>query len=575
MDKKTKHTTTLQNSTVNHIQTISSPFSETEQHNLVANKIFNMTYSLSSKIVNLWENYFFNPSILNNNIHLDDEKHKQQEYDRLYDEYLMIKGITAEDDEEDDYYHDSKISIDNKIAMLKIKNILLKAFNIIDIDITNSEIKQAISHAYFICYDKKVKKLYEDDKAELSDKKDDTLFRQKRKEIYDLFLKYSKQPFIQHEIGKLIYKYEFINRHLIFNGPPFNKEEYKILNERLNNLDDYEEFFKQLNVNSTKNYSLSDRKRLGISHQTTIYDLYSISTSSRSLTDQKGKGYILEENQVSEMLTTEKHLLMQPINLTTPDNCKVQLSYYVGEYKGREIIYLERVYYNPIDTDKNIQTYSFGFFLGDVNINHKHFVNLIRADINPHDNHYNKIENNAFLSMNKQKTDFDKFDANIKYNVNQSIPSYYNDEQSKKRKLEKQNKEIENGKIIPEKDKIRFKTYNAHIHINSRISSIIFPGAPGIDAVIIPETNVFNYSYNDLDKQSKNIKFRNREEIEDFINKMSMQEVNRFEKMYSILKNITHTSTNNVLWNGFNQYESIRKIYREHLNCLDVEEQEY
>lgn len=530
--------------------------------------------TVSSQIVKILDYHLFTPNVV-------EEIKTHAVASRIKD---LAQANTPYTPNEQD---DTNIDVNTRTALQRIKNVLDK-YAIVDGNITNVELSKYIKSAYFIHYSKIIHNNL------VLDNKDTN------NQVYNIFMKYQKQPSLQHIIGKIIYKEEIINKVFIFNGPPYTQKGENILNERLNNLNKYKRYLKNLNLNASRNYSFIDKNQLGLSYDTTIEDILNSITSSRSLTNQTSKIYVLGHTQLQDMLNTKKYLLCKPFYEQSQDKCLVRLSYYIGIYKDSPILFLERIYYDPFNRVEISPSYSFGFFAGDLKGDHQHYVNLLRTDSNFNSyfsnshydqdtqlevekfqtNHYNKLESNQPLN-NKSYKQHNIFDANVDYKIKNTEASYHHSEETKLKDLI--NEMITNGKDVNAEmkdymDKVgegketEYKTniylYKTHIHINSDVYSTIFAGAPGTDAINVANKNVFNKSYNDLYKYSKEHNIRDREDLVDFINRMSIEEVPDFEHLVKLMKNITKTTSNeNVICKDAKTVNEVTNLNQS--PCLD------
>ena len=396
------------------------------------------------------------------------------------------------------------------------------------IDVYNSENRKYVEayllKSFYTFYDIKINNI-------LSQKNKD------KQQIYEYFTQYKNFPKIQHEIGKIIYKHELTKGEIFPVSIPLNDQADKILQERLKNLDKYAQFMKNisakdLNNNVNKVYNAKYGENIGITNQLTVADIRNFSTTSKL--NQDGCMFVFDKNQVEDLLNTEKSLLCRPIYTLHRGNHIVRSSYYLGKYKNQDILFCERIFY-PADFN-GACSYSFGFFAGG---NSKDFVFLTRADYNVEHSHFDKLISGVEPNCKKTYESYDKFDANLKYTINNVSPanSYYNIENNK---IQKENalKDCELKATDP------VHVYKAHIHITDDIYSILFPTrANHADAIIMPEKNVFNKSFKDLFEYSKSHNVRDREDLYDFFNRVSHKTVPDFEHLVKLMKNITKTTS--------------------------------
>lgn len=397
----------------------------------------------------------------------------------------------------------------------------------IDPNSTNEQLKQVILNAYSISYENKINKLLISDQNDAQNK------------VYEIFNQFKNFPLIQHEIGKIIYKKEIENNNEIFSIKiPFNKKANDILQERLRNFDKYTKFAKTIDFKDNKKsfnkvYNLKYGENIGINEDLTVADIKNNSATKKL--NQDGHTYIFDKNEVEELLNIEKKLLIKPTYVLHRVDHIVKTSYYIGKYKNQDILFCERIFY-PVDLNSTC-SYSFGFFArGKL----KDFIFLTRVDYDVDHSHFDKLINGVEPNCEKEYSPYDKFDANLKYNIKYHPfnYSYYNVEQEK---LENQQKLQNSGEKIEDPVFV----YKSHIHIADQIYSVLFPNrANHADAVIIPNKNVFNKSYQELYDYSKNHNFRDREDICDFFNRTSHETVPDFEHLVKLMKNITKTTSN-------------------------------
>lgn len=407
-----------------------------------------------------------------------------------------------------------------------IKDFLTAKYNM-PRDLTNKQVNKLVLDSYYYTYEAKIQKLHSSNTTNKNDM------------VFSIFEHFKNFPAIQHQIGKIIYKEEISNCAEIFSIQiPLSKNAHDILQERLKNIDKYAKFAKTIKFNGSQNaknkiYNVKYGNNIGIIDDVLIADIKNNSITKKL--NQDGHAYIFEKNEVADLLNTKKILVTKPIYALHRIDHIVKTSYYIGEYKGQDILFCERIFYS---NDMNSAcSYSFGFYPGG---NLKDFVFLTRADYNVEHSHFDKLISGIEPNCEKTYEPYDKFDANINYNIRDVLPnnSYYNVEDQK---LIAEAQMLEAG--IPVENPT--KVYKAHIHMSDSIYSILFPTrANHADAVIIPNKNVFNKSYKDLYNYAKNHDFRDREDYFDFFNRTSHETVPDFEHLVKLMKNITKTTSN-------------------------------
>ena len=388
---------------------------------------------------------------------------------------------------------------------------------------TEKEVQDIILDAYYDYFDQRIEIYLSKDSEDMN------------KKVYGLFKCYSDYPLIQHQVGKVIYKQEINRGDEIYPITiPLCAEADNILQERIKHFNSYHKFAKivtlpQVKGSKDKNYNVKHGNNLGIQDNLIVADI-----KKTSLTDklnQDGHSFVFDRNQVNELLNLNKTLLTRPIYVFHRGQNIVKTSYYVGDYNGQNMLFCERIFY-PLDF-KETSSYSFGFFAGG---NTRNFVFLTRADYGVHHSHFDKLIAGVDTNAKKIYEPFDKFDSNLKYKVI-DVPrqnSYYSIENSL---LEQE----ERGKYSENPVRV----HPAHIHFTDEVYTTLFPArANHADAAIIPDKNLYNKSFEELYKYSLNHKFRDREDLFDFVNKTSLEEIPDFEHLVRLMKNITNTPSN-------------------------------
>ena len=372
-----------------------------------------------------------------------------------------------------------------------------------------------------------------------------------RKYVENVFDRYSNNPKYLHEIGKAIYCGEILNNVFVIKpNPPYNNLTKKILLERAKNYDDYVKYSHSLIVDKLLS-GCDYEKKLGISSHFKLSNL--IKPNDRMGRISVSTAYNLSDDLLIKMLTCKKDILVPSKTIVKEDHTSTG-TYYIGRVDNKNIVFYERLYRN--NTGIGNSYYLCCLVGGKLNMK----IPLIRGDYNPDINHYNKTKNWNNLpeeyftdapSLHDQEIEARaKADERInqiksaistrEYNLNvltlnrqlHSAESVLNNIDKNILQLKKEIKKYK--KLLNESYLI--KPYS-HIHINRQFYSVLFPKqANGMDVHYLSHNQIFNNKIEEYKDYLKNNKIRDYEGFIDNINRMSMQELNTFDKFIYFLR---------------------------------------
>lgn len=392
-------------------------------------------------------------------------------------------------------------------------------------------------------------KLYAKDLAKL----EDLLLHPKPGSVFiDKILdRYANNPEKLHEIGKKIYYNELVrDSSIIKPNPPYNDLTKKILLERATNFEDYAKYSQELIVeNILRGYDY--RTNLPIPDSYKLSDLIEPNDPMGRI--RISTAYNLSDEFLSKLFTCKKDILVPSKTLVKKDHTSTG-TFYIGKVDNQNIIFYERIYKN----NKNIGNSYYLCCLVGGKINMK--IPLIRGDYRPDINHYNKTKNwnslpkeyfkdepclhdqeldarnNEIERLNKINTAIETCQNNInalkenqKLIQNEAILSNIDNEIKKmEEKIAKLNKMLKKSKLL---------TPFSHVHINRQFYSVLFPKqANGMDVHYLSHNQIFNNKIEDYKDYLAKNKIRNFEDFIDNIDKMSMQELNTFDKFIYFLR---------------------------------------
>ena len=306
-----------------------------------------------------------------------------------------------------------------------------------------------------------------------------------------------------HALCVILYKEELMGRHPIYSVQvPLNKYAYKILQERLDNIEEYKQIAKE--ILTEKRYQHDLLNKYGISDNVKVTDILKGNSNFK-----QEMPFPYEDEQLIEFLNCEKYKVLPSSTKKSQEGFNSTTNYYVGKVNNQNVLFYEKYSYLLDEYNNKIRkcSYNFGFF---PNGNKNKFVYLMRADYDPKRSHINKTIGQYKLNTTKESIVQDNPPADYDLRIRNNAPAY------------------------------------SHFHLARNVYSVLYPFySQGFDCVDLALNNAFysDKEYNEIIRKNRPSKFNNYQEIEDYINRFGESNFSSFQKFVDFSKTITNVHT--------------------------------